>query len=61
MVEASQQMAQCSIDHDTAVEFSVAADRAAIEGRRLVQEMVKAEREAAKTAKPFAKPRLEIT
>lgn len=47
MVEASQQMARCSIDHDEALEFSVAADRAAIEGRRLVEAMVKKEREEA--------------
>lgn len=46
MVEASQQMGQCSIDHENAVEFSVSADRAAIEGRRLVQAMVKAEQES---------------
>jgi phenylpropionate dioxygenase-like ring-hydroxylating dioxygenase large terminal subunit len=45
ITEASQQMARCSIDQDQAVEFSVTADRAAIEGRRLVQAMVKAERQ----------------
>lgn len=44
MVEATQAMARCSIDQDEAVEFSVAADRAAIEGRRLVEALVKAER-----------------
>ncbi len=47
MVEASQTMARSSIDHEDAVEFSVAADRAAIEGRRLVAAMVKKEREEA--------------
>lgn len=47
MVEASQSMAQCSIDQEDAKEFSVAADRAAIEGRRLVAAMVKKEREEA--------------
>ncbi|WP_054130390.1 aromatic ring-hydroxylating dioxygenase subunit alpha [Novosphingobium sp. AAP1] len=44
MVEATQQMARCAIDHDQAVEFSVSADQAAIQGRRLVQAMVNAER-----------------
>ncbi|MXO71794.1 aromatic ring-hydroxylating dioxygenase subunit alpha [Alteraurantiacibacter buctensis] len=43
IVEASQEMARCTADHDKAVEFSVAADRAAIEGRRLVQAMVRNE------------------
>lgn len=47
MVEASQEMARASIDHENAVEFSVQADRAAIEGRRLVAAMVKKEREEA--------------
>ncbi len=37
-------MARCAIDHDQAVEFSVSADQAAIQGRRLVQAMVNAER-----------------
>ena len=44
MVEASQAMAQTSLDHDQAVEFSVAADRAAIEARRRVAAQVAAER-----------------
>ncbi len=44
MVEAMQDMARCSIDQDDAVEFSVTADRAAIEGRRRVAAMVAAER-----------------
>ncbi len=44
MVEASQAMAQRSLDHDQAVEFSVAADRAAIEARRRVAAQVAAER-----------------
>ena len=43
MIEASQEMAQRSIDQDDAVEFSVKADRAAVEGRRLVQKQVQAE------------------
>ncbi len=44
MVEASQAMAQRSVDRDRAVEFSVAADRAAIETRRRVAAQVAAER-----------------
>jgi phenylpropionate dioxygenase-like ring-hydroxylating dioxygenase large terminal subunit len=43
MVEATQEMAQRSVDHQEAVEFSVKADRAAIEGRRLVAAMMDAE------------------
>lgn len=46
MVEATQAMARCAVDQDNAVEFSVAADRAAVEGRRKVAAMVQAEREA---------------
>jgi vanillate O-demethylase monooxygenase subunit len=53
MVEASQMMAQCAVDHGDAVEFSVMADRAAIEGRRLVQAMVKAEQAEALAAGPI--------
>lgn len=45
MVEASQIMARTSIDQDDALEFSVAADRAAIEGRRLVAAMIKKEQQ----------------
>jgi phenylpropionate dioxygenase-like ring-hydroxylating dioxygenase large terminal subunit len=44
MVEATQAMAARSIDQDEALEFSVAADKAAIQGRRLVQDLVKRER-----------------
>jgi hypothetical protein len=36
-------MAQCSIDQEYAVEVSVTADRAAIEGRRKVAALVAAE------------------
>jgi nitrite reductase/ring-hydroxylating ferredoxin subunit len=43
MVEAMQDMAQRSIDHDEAREFSVAADRAAIEARRRILAMFKTE------------------
>lgn len=43
MVEATQAMAQCSIDQEHAVEVSVTADRAAIEGRRKVAALVAAE------------------
>ncbi len=44
MVEAMQDMAQRSIDHDDAVEFSVAADRAAVEARRRLKKMIDAEK-----------------
>lgn len=44
IVEATQAMARCAIDQDGAAEFSVAADRPAIEGRRRVAAMVAAER-----------------
>ena len=43
MVEASQAMAQRSIDQENAIEFSVAADRAAIEARRRVEALIRAE------------------
>lgn len=43
MVEAMQDMAQRSVDQDEAKEYSVAADRAAIEARRRITAMVKAE------------------
>lgn len=45
MAEATQEMAQRSIDHEDAVEFSVAADRAAIEGRRAIAAMVAKEQQ----------------
>lgn len=45
MVEASQEMAQRSIDHAQAREFSVKADRAAVEGRRLVQSQLDGEKQ----------------
>jgi len=43
IAEATQAMARCAVDQDNAVEFSVAADRPAIEGRRRVAAMVAAE------------------
>jgi len=43
VVEATQAMARRAIDHEDAVEFSVSADRAAVEGRRLVAAQVEAE------------------
>ena len=43
MVEAIQAMAQRAIDQDGAIEYSVNADQAAIEGRRRVQKLIKAE------------------
>lgn len=46
VLEASQEMARCSIDHDSAVEVSVLADQTAIQGRRIVAAMVEAERRA---------------
>jgi vanillate O-demethylase monooxygenase subunit len=46
MAEAMQSMAQRSVDQDEAKEFSVAADRAAIEARRRILAMVKAEQDA---------------
>lgn len=50
IVEAIQEMARCAIDQDDAVEYSVTADSAAVQGRRIVQSKVAAEakrREAA--------------
>lgn len=44
MVEATQAMARCAIDQADAVEFSVSSDRAAVDGRRIVAAMVKAEK-----------------
>jgi vanillate O-demethylase monooxygenase subunit len=44
IVEATQAMARCAVDQEQAVEFSVTADRAAVEGRRRVAAMVQAER-----------------
>ena len=44
MVEASQRMAQRSVDQQDAVEFSVVADRAAVEARRRVEALVAAEK-----------------
>ncbi len=46
IVEATQSMARRSVDQENAVEFSVAADRAAIEGRRRVAAMVKSEKDS---------------
>jgi vanillate O-demethylase monooxygenase subunit len=43
MVEATQAMARCAIDQDEAIEFSVKADRAAVESRRRVAAAVAAE------------------
>lgn len=43
IAEATQAMARCSIDQDEAREFSVAADRTAIEARRRIAELVSAE------------------
>jgi len=44
IVEATQDMARRSIDQEDAVEYSVAADRTAVEARRRVQALVEAER-----------------
>jgi len=44
VVEATQAMVRRAVDHEDAVEFSVSADRAAIEGRRLVAAQVEAEK-----------------
>lgn len=51
MIEATQEMGRCAIDHEEAVEFSVTADRAAVEARRRVAAAVKAEREGSILAK----------
>ena len=44
IVEATQHMARCAIDQPDAVEVSVLADQAAIQGRRQVASRVEAER-----------------
>jgi vanillate O-demethylase monooxygenase subunit len=43
IVETTQAMAQCAVDHENALEVSVVADRAAIEGRRKIAALVAAE------------------
>ena len=46
MVEATQAMVRRAFDQDDAMEFSIASDRAAIEARRSVARLVRAELEA---------------
>lgn len=54
IAEATQAMARASTDQNEALEFSVTADRPAIEGRRRIAAMVAAERRPAQAGIPTA-------
>ena len=54
VLQATQAMARRTLDQEDAIEISIASDRAAIEMRRSVARVVRAEREAER-AKPTAK------